>query len=113
MLLSPKQHERESGRLLMQKLGLGQALLEFSHEEVGQPQMWHIWWHIGIRRYRWIKQQQQQHKRDGVNSRTTRSSSSSSISSGSDAGSAVAGLCGLMPAEVEELYLDPAARCGT
>ncbi|KAF6253354.1 hypothetical protein COO60DRAFT_427423 [Scenedesmus sp. NREL 46B-D3] len=46
-------------KLLMSQLGLRQ-LLARDVVSAGQPQLWHVWWHIGIRRYHWVKQQQQQ-----------------------------------------------------
>jgi hypothetical protein len=83
-------------RLLMQQLGLGSSLREFEHEAAGQPLMWHVWWHVGIRRYHWVKQQQQQQGQPAGGSGSSSSSSS--------------GLSRLSAAELEALYCDPAAK---
>ena len=45
-------------KLMMSQLGLRQ-LLARDASSTGQPLMWHVWWHIGIRRYHWVQQQQQ------------------------------------------------------
>lgn len=82
-------------RVLSQQLGLGGCLREFEHEAAGQPAMWHVWWHIGLRRYHW----QQQQQGDWPAAGTSSSSSSSS------------GLSRLSPEQLEALYSDPAAKC--
>ncbi|WIA21453.1 hypothetical protein OEZ85_000661 [Tetradesmus obliquus] len=81
-------------RVLSQQLGLGGCLREFEHEAAGQPAMWHVWWHIGLRRYHW----QQQQQGDWPAAGTSSSSSSSS------------GLSRLSPEQLEALYSDPAAK---
>lgn len=88
--LCPSSFGRTVGKLLMQHLGLQQIAPEHQHD-VGQPDMWHVWWHIGLRRYHWLKQQQQQ--QDG----------------GSVMG-CVPAWCQLSAAQLEQLYQDPAAR---
>ncbi|KAF6253357.1 hypothetical protein COO60DRAFT_427501 [Scenedesmus sp. NREL 46B-D3] len=97
------------GKVLMQQLGLGGVLQEFQHESAGQPQLWHVWWHIGIRRYHWVKQQQQGQQQQ----RQPTASSSSRVSSpagGVAAGGDSSGLSRLSPAQLEALYTDPAAK---
>jgi hypothetical protein len=94
--LLPSSFGPSVARVLMQQLGLGSIMREFQHEVAGQPLMWHVWWHIGLRQYHWVKQQQQQQQ--GQPAADSSSSSSSS------------GLNRLSAAELEALYTDPAAK---
>jgi hypothetical protein len=62
--------------------------------------MWHVWWHIGLRKYastRRQRQQQQPQQLGGVNGHA--GGSVSSLLSGS-----------LSAAELDALYLDPDAK---
>ena len=34
------------------------VLAGFQHKHA-QLHMWHVWWHVGLRRYHWLQQQQQ------------------------------------------------------
>jgi hypothetical protein len=66
----------------------------FAHGQA-QLSMWHVWWHIGLRKFAASKQQQQQ--LDSVNGQ---------------AGGFVGSLLGDSPsaAELDALYLDPDAK---
>jgi hypothetical protein len=85
------------GKVLMQQLGLRGVLQEFEHKTAGQPLMWHVWWHIGVRRYHWVQQQQGQ----------PQGSSSSGAAAAAGGGQL---LSRLSAAELEALYTDPAAK---
>ncbi|WIA21457.1 hypothetical protein OEZ85_000664 [Tetradesmus obliquus] len=56
--LCPSSFMPAVNKLLQQQLGMAQ-LLHSALVRSGQPLMWHVWWHIGIRRYHWVQQQQQ------------------------------------------------------
>jgi hypothetical protein len=47
VLLCPSSFGPAVNKLLQQQLGMAQ-LLSPSIDKVGQPLMWHVWWHIGI-----------------------------------------------------------------
>jgi hypothetical protein len=119
-------------KLLMSQLGLRQ-LLQREVEPAGQPLMWHVWWHIGVRRYHWVQQQQQQQGQQedeegaGDSEQQQQQNAASAVSKSSKARSkqkarkqqqqqqalAAAQQAGLQPltaGQLSALYADPAAR---
>jgi hypothetical protein len=101
-------------KLLMAQLGMRQ-LLSRSVSSSGQPLMWHAWWHIGIRRYHWVKQQQQVD--EDACSKDSQPSNSSKARTKQRARKQQAqeaaqqsGLQPLSAAQLTALYDDPAAR---
>jgi hypothetical protein len=97
------------GKVLMQQLGLHGVLQEFQHESAGQPQMWHVWWHIGVRRYHWV-QQQQQAKQHSQQQQQGQQQQGQQQQGAAAAGGGGQGLSRLSAAELEALYTDPAAK---
>uniref|UniRef100_A0A383WHG4 MYND-type domain-containing protein n=1 Tax=Tetradesmus obliquus TaxID=3088 RepID=A0A383WHG4_TETOB len=87
--LCPSSFVPAVNKLLQQQLGMAQ-LLQQKVFKAGQPLMWHVWWHIGIRRYHWLQQQQQQ----PANLQPQQQ----------------AGLAPLSAGQLAALYADPAAR---
>jgi hypothetical protein len=47
-------------KLLQQQLGMAMLLETDITRTAGKPLMWHVWWHIGVRRYHWVQQQKLQ-----------------------------------------------------
>ena len=82
------------GKALMQQLFDAPVLDGFEHETC-RLQLWHVWWHVGLRRYAWLKQHQQQLQRLQRLERGQQQEAGSPSS----------------PA-VEELYMDADARWG-
>jgi hypothetical protein len=115
--------------LLQQQLGMSQ-LLQPSVDKAGQPLMWHVWWHIGIRRYHWVQQQQrrqQQLDRGDVEERQPAPQSANEVKAAASKSSKArtkqrarkqqaqeaaqqSGLQPLSAAQLTALYDDPAAR---
>jgi hypothetical protein len=101
------------GKGLMQQLFQVSVMDGFQHQHCSL-QLWHVWWHVGLRRYRWVQQLQQQatalrmgaHHQPSCNA-TTISSGKSSSSSSSSGSSGSGRVCGW---STDELYLDADAR---
>jgi hypothetical protein len=66
----------------------------FAHGQA-QLSMWHVWWHIGLRRYGTTQQQQQQQQAPGLHAAAN---SSSWLG------------CQLSTAQLDSLYMDPDAK---
>jgi hypothetical protein len=95
------------GKVLMQQLGLQGVLQEFQHEAAGQPLMWHVWWHIGVRRYHWVQQQQQQQEKQHSQQQQQQGQQQQGAAAAAGGGQ---GLSRLSAAELQALYTDPAAK---
>jgi hypothetical protein len=97
--LCPSSFRPAIGKLLMREL-LSRPVLDMFQHSQAQLSMWHVWWHIGLRRYGTMQQQQQQPQQQGLGGTKVKGSSSSSNSSSSfEDGSSI-----------YALYLDPEAR---
>jgi hypothetical protein len=96
--LCPSSFRPAVGKALMAEITSRPLLDKFQHE-AAHLTMWHVHWHIGLRRYAAAEQQQQQQGLDtgsnGIDS--SRSSSSSSRA-------------WLAADDIDALYLDPDAR---
>jgi hypothetical protein len=57
--LCPSSFSAAVGKQLMAEFASRPVLDMFAHEQA-HLSMWHVWWHIGLRRYGASKQQQQQ-----------------------------------------------------
>jgi hypothetical protein len=122
-------------KVLQQQLGMA-MLLQRDMLKLCQPLMWHVWWHIGVRRYHWVQQQQQQQQsqqqqpedgaqaaddeqqQQGVASAVSKSSKARSKQRARKqaqqqqalAADQQAGLQALSAGQLAALYADPAAR---
>jgi hypothetical protein len=102
----PSSFQPSIGKALMQQLLQAPVMDGYQHQHC-TLQPWHVWWHVGLRRYRWVQQLQQQatarrtgaHQQPDSNA-TTASSGSSSSGSGGRVGGWSA----------DELYVDADAR---
>ncbi|WIA41744.1 hypothetical protein OEZ86_009087 [Tetradesmus obliquus] len=52
--------QEQQARMALYARALNAAFQAGAGSCEGQPLMWHVWWHIGIRRYHFVQQQQQQ-----------------------------------------------------
>jgi hypothetical protein len=93
--LCPSSFNAAVGKALAGQLLSRPVLDMFAHEQA-HLSMWHVWWHIGLRKYAASRQEQQQ-QLDGMNGY---------------AGGSVGSLFGgsLSAAELDTLYLDPDAK---
>jgi hypothetical protein len=127
--LFPESFAPAVNKLPMSQLGMRQ-LLQREVEYKGQPLMWHVWWHIGVRRYHWLQQQQQgqqQHEDEAQAADNEQQGAASAVSKSSKARSKQrarkqaqqqqalasdqqAGLQPLSAGQLVALYADPAAR---
>jgi hypothetical protein len=57
--LCPSSFNAAVGKQLLSELASRPVLYLFQHGQA-RLSMWHVWWHIGLRRYRAMQQQQQQ-----------------------------------------------------
>jgi hypothetical protein len=110
-------------------------LLQGDMQKNGQPLMWHVWWHVGVRRYHWVQQQQQQRQQQqhedeaqaAESEQQQQQGAASAVSKSSKARSKQrsrkqaqqqqalaadqqAGLQPLSAGQLAALYADPAAR---
>jgi hypothetical protein len=90
--LCPSSFNAAVGKMLMKEFASRPVLDMFAHKQA-HLSMWHVWWHIGLRKYGASKQQQQ--GLAGVKGKGSSSSSNSSTEDGSS---------------IDALYLDPEAR---
>jgi hypothetical protein len=65
--LCPSSFSAAVGKQLMAEFASRPVLDLFAHEQA-HLSMWHVWWHIGLRRYGASKQQQQQQQQQGASS---------------------------------------------
>jgi hypothetical protein len=94
--LCPSSFPAAVGKALAGQLLCRPVLDMFQHGQA-HLSMWHVWWHIGLRKYASTRQQQQQQQLGGVNGHA--GGVASSLLSGS-----------FSAAELDALYLDPDAK---